>query len=152
MNLDFSTYRSEGFYDELIDARGVPRLFAKPLLEQLSRLDLSELNRRRAAMDAAIITMGITFTVYSDGSNIDRAWPLDIIPRILPKGEWRRIEAGLKQRLSALNLFIDDLYNAQSIIKDGMIDMTRFQPIARLGYNDYAVVRPDDVFTMKRPA
>ncbi|MBI2803309.1 MAG: circularly permuted type 2 ATP-grasp protein [Gammaproteobacteria bacterium] len=120
MNLDFSTYRSGDYYDELIDVEGVPRPWARTLVEHLSSLDGAELNRRRAAVDAAIITMGITFTVYSDGSNIDRAWPLDIIPRIMPKEEWRHIEAGLKQRLTALNLFISDLYNAQSIIKDGV--------------------------------
>ena len=120
MNLDFSTCRSGDYYDELIDARGLPRPWARTLVEHLSRLDAAELNSRRAAVDAAIITMGITFTVYSDGSNIDRAWPLDIIPRIMPKEEWRHIEAGLKQRLTALNLFIGDLYNAQSIIKDGV--------------------------------
>jgi uncharacterized circularly permuted ATP-grasp superfamily protein len=109
MKLDFSTYRSDGFYDELIDAQGVPRPWAKPLIDYLSQLDAAELNRRRAAMDAAIMTMGITFTVYSEGADIDRAWPFDIIPRVVPNEEWRRIEAGLKQRLTALNLFINDL-------------------------------------------
>src|SRR5215813_3130218 len=111
MNLDFSTYRSDGFYDELIDAQGVPHPCARTLIDYLSRLDTAGLNRLRAAVDAAIITMGITFTVYSDGTNIDRAWPLDIIPRIMPSEEWHRIEAGLKQRLTALNLFINDIYN-----------------------------------------
>ncbi len=121
MKLDFSSYRSHGFYDELIDAQGLPRPWAATLVDHLSSLDAAELNRHRAAVDAAIITMGITFTVYSDGANIDRAWPLDIIPRVMPREEWRRIEAGLKQRLTALNLFIDDLYNRQAIIKDGII-------------------------------
>ena len=120
MKLDFSTYRSNGFYDELIDGQGVPRPWAKTLIDYLSRLDAAELNRRRAAVDAAIMTMGITFTVYSDSANIDRAWPFDIIPRVMPNEEWRHIEAGLKQRLAALNLFISDLYNKQSIVKDGV--------------------------------
>ena len=120
MKLDFSTYRSDGFFDELIDAQGVPRPWATTLVDHLSSLDAAEINRHRAAVDAAIVTMGITFTVYSDGANIDRAWPLDIIPRVMPKDEWRRIEAGLKQRLTALNLFINDLYNKQAIIKDGV--------------------------------
>ena len=120
MKLHFNACQSGAYYDELIDAAGTPRPWAATLVDYLSSLDASELQRRRSAMDAAIITMGITFTVYSDGANIDRAWPLDIIPRILPSHEWRRIEAGLKQRLTALNLFIDDLYNRQSIIKDGV--------------------------------
>jgi uncharacterized circularly permuted ATP-grasp superfamily protein len=120
MNLDFSTCRSNGFYDELIDAQGVPRPCARTLVDYLSRLDRAELSRQREAVDAAIMTMGITFTIYSDGANIDRAWPFDLIPRVMPSTEWRRIEAGLKQRLTALNLFINDLYNEQSIVKDGV--------------------------------
>ena len=120
MKLDFSAYRSVGFYDELIDAHGAPRPWAKTLIDYLARLDAAELNRQRAAVDAAIMTMGITFTVYGDEASIDRAWPFDIIPRVMPIEEWRRIEAGLKQRLTALNLFINDIYNNQSIIKDGL--------------------------------
>jgi uncharacterized circularly permuted ATP-grasp superfamily protein len=120
MKLDFGAYRSDGFYDELVDPLGVPRPWAKTVIDYFSRLDAAELSRRRAAVDAAIMTMGITFTIYSDGANIDRAWPFDIIPRIMPNEEWRRIEAGLKQRLAALNLFINDLYNKQAIIKDGV--------------------------------
>src|SRR4249920_1027131 len=66
MKLDFSTYRSDGFYDELIDAQGVPRPWARTLIDYLSRLDGAELNRQREAVDAAIMTMGITFTLYGD--------------------------------------------------------------------------------------
>jgi uncharacterized circularly permuted ATP-grasp superfamily protein len=65
--------------------------------------------------------MGITFTVYSDEGNIDRAWPFDIIPRIMEAKEWQRIEQGLKQRLTALNHFISDVYDQQHFIKDGKI-------------------------------
>ena len=64
--------------------------------------------------------MGITFTVYSDGEGIDRAWPMDVIPRVIDATEWRVIEAGLIQRLVALNRFIDDLYNDQDIVRDGV--------------------------------
>ncbi len=63
--------------------------------------------------------MGVTFRVYSaEEGSIDRAWPFDIIPRLIPKKEWDQVEAGLKQRVQALNLFIDDLYHEQKIIKD----------------------------------
>ena len=81
--------------------------------QYLQELGDEQLQARRAAVDAAIVTMGITFTIYSDGENIDRPWPFDPIPRIMTGTEWWRIERGLKQRLTALNLFIDDLYNAQ---------------------------------------
>jgi uncharacterized circularly permuted ATP-grasp superfamily protein len=63
---------------------------------------------------------GITFTVYSEAGNIDRAWPFDVVPRIIDKSEWDRIEAGLKQRLKALNCFIDDIYHDKRIVKDGV--------------------------------
>jgi uncharacterized circularly permuted ATP-grasp superfamily protein len=78
--------------------------------------------------------MGVTFTVYSDGRGIDRAWPFDVIPRIIDATEWRRIEAGLVQRLQALNRFIDDLYNDQQVIADGVFpaellsDAANFRP------------------------
>ena len=81
---------------------------------------VEELRARQAAAAADILTMGITFTVYSEGSNIDRAWPFDVIPRVIEATEWRRIERGLVQRLKALNRFIDDLYNERRIIDDGV--------------------------------
>jgi len=65
--------------------------------------------------------MGITFTVYSEGENIDRAWPFDIIPRVIPASEWAEIDRGLRQRLTALNMFIDDLYHEQRILADGRV-------------------------------
>ncbi len=120
MSLTASRYDAGGFFDELIDADGQPRPAARALFAHLNALDTATLEARRQAVNAAIMTMGITFTVYSEAGNIDRAWPFDIIPRVMARKEWARIEAGLKQRLTALNLFIDDLYNAQHIIRDGV--------------------------------
>ncbi|MDH3640422.1 MAG: circularly permuted type 2 ATP-grasp protein, partial [Gammaproteobacteria bacterium] len=77
-----------------------------------------QLNRRQRAADMAIAEMGVTFTVYNEGQNIDRAWPFDIIPRIISMKEWEHVERGLTQRIVALNHFIDDLYNDQKIISD----------------------------------
>jgi uncharacterized circularly permuted ATP-grasp superfamily protein len=107
-------------FDELVDADGTPRPAARALCEYLATLDAGDMRLRRQAIDAAIVTMGISFTTYNDGQNIDRAWPFDPIPRVMPLSEWRRIDAGLRQRLMALNLFIDDLYNAQRIVRDGV--------------------------------
>ncbi|TSE30743.1 Circularly permuted ATP-grasp type 2 [Tepidimonas thermarum] len=120
MNELWHPYQGAGFYDELIGPDGQPRAAARALLEHLGRLPPAELAARRQAVDAAIMAAGITFTVYSDAGNIDRAWPFDIVPRVLALGEWRRIENGLRQRLRALNLFIDDLYNAQRVVRDGV--------------------------------
>ena len=77
----------------------------------IERLDLDEVNRAERARTAAFKSQGITFTVYSDGQNIDRAWPLDLVPREMPGSEWDRIEAGLVQRIRALNLFLKDKIN-----------------------------------------
>jgi len=115
------TYPLSGHYDELIGSEGIPRPVAQQLMEYLSRLDKNELRERRDAVDLAIKAMGISFTVYSDGENIDRAWPFDLIPRIIDQTEWIEIEAGLRQRLRALNMFIDDLYHQQNVLKDGII-------------------------------
>jgi len=122
MPIDWKQYRSEGFYDEIIGPRGGPRRSARHLARHLAQMDAAELTARQAAADLAITEMGITFTVYCDesGGAIDRAWPFDIIPRIIPESEWRRVEEGLKQRVTALNLFIDDLYHEQKVVRDGV--------------------------------
>ncbi|WP_133718849.1 circularly permuted type 2 ATP-grasp protein [Methylocaldum gracile] len=116
-------YRNSEAYDELLEPGGQPRSAARALFRYLNSLQPGELEARRQSVDAAIMTMGITFTVYSEAGNIDRAWPFDIIPRVMAKSEWMRIEEGLKQRLTALNLFINDLYNEQRIVKDGVFPL-----------------------------
>lgn len=118
MAVAWEDYHSNGFYDELIRAPGQPRDVARTLAKHLLKLSVEEIRYRQQAAEAAIVEMGITFTVYSEGSNIDRAWPFDIIPRIISAREWAVAEAGLQQRLRALNLFIADLYGEQKIIRD----------------------------------
>ncbi len=120
MTIDWQHYSTDGYYDELISAPGEPRPVARVLCDYLASLSDEELAERKTAAELAIQVMGITFTVYTEGGSIDRAWPFDILPRILPKHEWDRTEAGLKQRVQALNMFIDDLYHDQHILKDGV--------------------------------
>ena len=118
--IDWSDYACSGLYDELVSEGGVPRPAAEELCRYMANLSADEVAELKTAAEVAIQVMGITFTVYSDGSMIDRAWPFDIVPRIIPLSEWQRVEAGLKQRVHALNLFINDLYHDQRIIKDGV--------------------------------
>ncbi|ESS71783.1 hypothetical protein MGMO_89c00090 [Methyloglobulus morosus KoM1] len=108
-------------YDEMRGPTNQARPSSDRLSNYLAGLDHKALDIRKTAADMAIMEMGITFTVYSDEGNIDRAWPFDIIPRIIENNEWRRVEVGLKQRLKALNCFINDTYNGQSYIKEGLI-------------------------------
>jgi uncharacterized circularly permuted ATP-grasp superfamily protein len=135
MTIDLKNYATDLFYDEMLERPNRARLHAKQMLALLRNMDDEELSSRQTAADLAIKEMGITFTVYSEEEGtIDRAWPFDIVPRIIPKSEWDRVEAGLKQRVKALNLFIDDLYHRQKIIKDGVFpaevlaDSKNFRP------------------------
>jgi len=121
MRFGTRNYSAKGFYDELIDAEGNARPHARLLAEYFSEMQPQELVERQHAVDSTIVDMGISFTIYSQGDNIDRAWPLDIIPRAMPGSEWDHVERGLIQRLKALNLFIDDLYNERRILKDQIV-------------------------------
>lgn len=84
-------------------------------------MDIKQLQDLQKLADATIARMGVSFTVYSDEGNIDRAWPFDIWPRVIDANEWRQVEKGLAQRLKALNCFIDDVYNDRAIFKAGVV-------------------------------
>ena len=121
MTIRWGSYRFKGFYDELIRAAGKPHAGLEGVCEYLHGLKDAEIEERKQAAEAAIRVMGVTFRVYSEEEgSIDRSWPFDIIPRVIPATEWRRIEAGLRQRVKALNLFIDDIYHEQRVVKDGV--------------------------------
>jgi uncharacterized circularly permuted ATP-grasp superfamily protein len=121
MSINWKEYQPDNFFDELISSPGNARLPAKKLVSYLQSLDENEVQRRQQLADAAIQDMGITFTVYTEEGNIDRSWPFDIIPRTISAKQWSKTADGLMQRLQALNLFIDDLYHDQKIIKDGIV-------------------------------
>jgi uncharacterized circularly permuted ATP-grasp superfamily protein len=117
----WDSYTITNAYDEMRCPANQARAAGYHLSRYLDNFDGNALDARKTAAERAIMEMGITFTVYSDEGNIDRAWPFDIIPRIIEYKEWQRVEKGLKQRLTALNRFIDDVYNEQCFIKEGLI-------------------------------
>ena len=119
--LDFTGYSTEHFYDEVFHDNGAPRSEAQLLIESISQLPPGELVRRQGAIDRAMMKMGITFAVYGDDRGTEKIWPFDIVPRIMGAAEWNRIEQGLKQRIKALNLFVNDIYHDQNILNDGII-------------------------------
>ncbi len=121
INEKWEKYQSQKFFDELISSSGNPRIKARAVVNLFKNMSESEMNARKKAAELAIRDMGVSFTVYSSERNIDRAWPYDIIPRIISAFEWRNISLGLKQRLKALNSFIDDVYNQQLILKEGIV-------------------------------
>ena len=99
MNKSFCQYLVPDSYDELLTASGNPRASSRALVKFLKRMGTKKLAERRDAAELAIKSMGISFTVYTEGTNIDREWPFDLIPRIISEKEWRNTEAGLIQRL-----------------------------------------------------
>jgi uncharacterized circularly permuted ATP-grasp superfamily protein len=117
----WKTDNTGAFFDELITPAGRPRVAARRLVKLLQSLSREEMSSRRAAAELAIRDMGISFTIYSEGKNIDRAWPFDIIPRVIPARDWDKVSRGLTQRSRALNCFIDDIYNKQKILADGIV-------------------------------
>jgi uncharacterized circularly permuted ATP-grasp superfamily protein len=117
----FDSYRTESFYDELIDGDGQPRPGSRLLVEMFNALSPAELRRRQDEIERALMRMGITFTVYGDDAGTERIFPFDIVPRIVEAYEWGHIEAGLKQRIKALNRFIHDVYHGQQILNDGVV-------------------------------
>ncbi len=108
-------------WDEMFSKDGVRDSY-RQVLKTLENLNLATLNQKQQQASDIFMNQGITFTVYSDDNQgIERIFPFDIIPRIITKGEWNEVETGIAQRLKALNLFLEDVYNGQQIIKDGII-------------------------------
>lgn len=121
MSIRFSHYDPEEFYDELYEGIGQPRPGSTLLLKKFASLPEGELNRRQEAAERVILNMGMTFGVYGSDDSHEQIFPFDIVPRIVEATDWERIESGLRQRMRALNLFIDDVYHDQKIIKNGVV-------------------------------
>jgi len=99
---------------------GRPRTRGELLAARLLSLPEGELARRQKSADLELLNMGITFNVYGHEAGTEKIWPFDLIPRIIESSEWKYIEDGLRQRITALNLFIDDMYHGQKIVRDGV--------------------------------
>ncbi|QAR32721.1 circularly permuted type 2 ATP-grasp protein [Geovibrio thiophilus] len=121
MPIGWNDYDPSDFFDEVMEKKGTPRKASGELFEHLRKLSSRDIYTRKKTAEAAIIELGITFTVYGEGTNIDRAMPFDIIPRVMCGDEWKKISDGLAQRLKALNMFINDLYNSQEALKAGVV-------------------------------
>lgn len=111
-------YDSGSFFDEAFDADGKPRPHYQHLFDRLSEMSPEEFHQKRESVDLAFLQQGITFTVYGEESSTERVFPFDLMPRIIPKREWDHLSAGLEQRITALNLFLNDIYHDQKIVKD----------------------------------
>ena len=117
----FSAYDPGSFFDELIDDTGTPRPGVQLLVDKIESLPDNELLLRQKDAEDLLLKLGITFNVYGEAAGTEKIFPFDIIPRIIHNSDWQQIEAGLKQRIFALNEFLQDIYNDKKIIKDKIV-------------------------------
>ncbi|MBI2518215.1 MAG: circularly permuted type 2 ATP-grasp protein [Opitutae bacterium] len=117
----FAPYAQDGFFDEMLGADGRVRLHYQRFTAQFGHISSDDFAAKRRAIDLAFLRQGITFNVYGDAQGTERVFPFDLVPRIIPAAEWEHLEAGLIQRITALNLFLHDIYHEQRILRDGTI-------------------------------
>ena len=122
MNQLFDSFQPKpDFWDEMAAERGAFRKHYETVVKTLSQLPTTSLHRKEELAKELFMNQGITFTVYFENEGIERIFPFDIIPRIIQASEWEHIETGVKQRLKALNMFLNDVYHDQNIIKEGLV-------------------------------
>jgi uncharacterized circularly permuted ATP-grasp superfamily protein len=123
MSRFFERYEAEPgrFFDEVISHEGRPRAHYDKLLHRFSQFSSDDIKARRQILNIFFRNQGITFTVYGLEEGIERIFPFDMVPRVLPAHEWKIIEKGLEQRITALNKFLRDIYHNQKILKDKVI-------------------------------
>jgi uncharacterized circularly permuted ATP-grasp superfamily protein len=117
----FSGYEVGDFFDEMFAAPGVVRPHYSKLFKRFKEMERDEFERKRELAASTFLSQGVTFTVYNDDQGTERIFPFDLVPRIIPAEEWELIERGLVQRITALNLFLHDIYHTQNILRDGII-------------------------------
>ena len=117
----FAAYTFGQAYDEMFEAPGRARPHYEALFARLLSVDPQEMRRRQSTADLAFLHQGITFTVYGQEEGTERVFPYDLIPRILTGAEWARLERGLTQRITALNLFLKDIYSRGRVLGDGVV-------------------------------
>ena len=117
----FDNYQTQGFFDEMLAGDGRPHGHCRKLFQRLGEMSLPDYIGRVQLADLMLVNQGITFNVYNDDRGTEKPWPFDLVPRVIPATDWDHIEQGLTQRLTALNLFLHDIYHDQKILKDGIV-------------------------------
>ncbi len=114
-------YEHDGFFDEMVDKSGEAHPHYRKFRQHFNALTPQEFDLKRHSVDMAFLRQGITFNVYGDSAGTEKIFPFDLLPRIISAKEWDHLERGLTQRITALNLFLHDIYHEQRILKDGVI-------------------------------
>lgn len=114
-------YKHNGFFDEMLTEHGSVRSHYERFCSLLESISPDEYAEKRHSIEMSFLRQGITFNVYGDSQGAERIFPFDLMPRVIPAKEWEHLERGLIQRITALNLFLRDIYHEQKIVKDGVI-------------------------------
>ena len=136
-----ANYDPDGFYCEMLGRKDAPARHTAPILKHLANIRIDDLKRRALAAERELYNLGITFTLYSESTAIDRILPFDVIPRVLSPADWATIESGVIQRVTTLNLFLHDIYHDQKILKGGVVpsDLVTGNPNYRPEMKEIAV-------------
>ena len=107
----FENYQTENFFDEMFGNSNDSNIFEfyKPIYDRITDLTESEFEQKKKQADSSFLEHGVTFTVYGDDIGTERIFPFDLVPRVIPDKEWQKVEQGLRQRILALNLFLNDV-------------------------------------------
>ena len=141
-----ASYQSDDVFDEMFAPDGQPRASGAGFVERLEVLDNGNLQQRQKTAELNLQNMGITFNVYSHNAGTEKVWPFDLLPRIIAEQEWMMIERGLEQRIRALNLFVNDIYNDRKIVKDGVVPEELVQSSSTLRKQCIGFRPPQDVW------
>src|SRR6185312_10331796 len=133
-------------WDEMYDDKSAIRNQYQKVINYLSKESADDLNKKEELARRLFMSQGITFTVYNSGEGIEKIFPFDIIPRIITAKEWDLVETGIKQRLTALNLFIKDVYHNQFIIKDGIVPIDIIYSCPHFLREMYQLQVPYDIY------
>jgi uncharacterized circularly permuted ATP-grasp superfamily protein len=143
----FGNYQAApDFWDEMRAPDGKARPHYEAVARALSLLPPDELSRKEELAKQLFMNQGITFTVYFDNEGIERIFPFDIIPRIVVQSEWAQVEAGIWQRLRALNLFLKDIYNSQQIVRDGVVPASLIVSCPHFTREVFGIPVPHDIY------
>ncbi|MGX9687551.1 circularly permuted type 2 ATP-grasp protein [Deinococcus wulumuqiensis] len=135
------------FFDEMFTPEGEVRPHYAGVRKYLEQLGVPEFSRRTELLDLAFRNQGITFTVYSDAQGTERTFPFDPVPRVIPASEWAHLEAGLTQRVRALNAFLNDIYHDAQILGDGVIPSELIYTSAHFRREVHGVQVPQGIYT-----
>jgi uncharacterized circularly permuted ATP-grasp superfamily protein len=147
MNLEqlIGSYTTGKSWDEMLE-NGEIRQPYQALMRAMGQLPIDDLLKKELYASELFMNQGITFTVYSDNAGIERIFPFDIIPRIITALEWEHVSLGIKQRLKALNLFLNDIYHDQNILKDKVIPASLIASCPHYTREVFGIHVPHDIY------